>query len=579
MPTIIESLVFEIGIDAKKLKDDAKEANETLRQVEGQSKRAVTESEERARKTEDTFRGVADAIQSLFMKVATAYGGTRLVDMAKDINRNAEAMGFLAENLNLSTTRLEAWQLAAERTGGTAAGMTAQIQKASQVVALAQRGEQIPGGQEFFKQGGTRADLESIDSYLSAVSRILQPYFAPGGDPLQGMTVADKLGINPDALNLLKQGPEYVHALVKELEKEAATNNDLARSAHDVTNAFRETNQALKQVASSLLQELNPTLLEVGKYTKKLIGDTKTALAPGAGPAFLDFVEDWGTGGKGTGMWGKLGVKRTLDIALDGVIDPQTGQPVTDVDPDEPPKKESPVMPPTWQSPVMPPQMTTPLLKSPTSESGSGKNLTDEQVIQKLMGFGWSRNQAIGLAAMVKPESNYNPAAEGDKKDGVYQAYGIAQWHPDRQAEFARVYGKSIRGSSDDEQLAFMNYELTQGKFADIGRQMRGMTDPAEVARLGTKKYEIPAQADYQAEIRANIARQMDILRMGNYATTGARTQAPAIAGGSAVASGTPEVYVNAVTINTQSQDPKGIKREFADNMGNVARQAERGTF
>ena len=54
------------------------------------------------------------------------------------------------------------------------------------------------------------------------------------------------------------------------------------------------------------------------------------------------------------------------------------------------------------------------------------------QVIKQLQDLGWNQAQATGIAANIQAESNFKPDASGDGG----KAYGIAQWHPDRQQEF-----------------------------------------------------------------------------------------------------------------------------------------------
>lgn len=76
--------------------------------------------------------------------------------------------------------------------------------------------------------------------------------------------------------------------------------------------------------------------------------------------------------------------------------------------------------------------------------------------LETFMGYGWTAEQSAGVIGNFWGESGLNPAAVGDGG----QAYGIGQWHPDRQANFARVMGKPIQGSSVGDQLAFANWEL-----------------------------------------------------------------------------------------------------------------------
>jgi hypothetical protein len=115
---------------------------------------------------------------------------------------------------------------------------------------------------------------------------------------------------------------------------------------------------------------------------------------------------------------------------------------------------------------------------------------------------GWNKDQAAGIVASLNAESKLNPGAVGDGG----KAYGIAQWHPDRQANFQSVFGKSIKGSSLEEQLAFVNYELTQGTEQKAGSMLRSAKSAQEAGAIVSKYYERPADVGGQAAVRAAAA-------------------------------------------------------------------------
>jgi len=108
--------------------------------------------------------------------------------------------------------------------------------------------------------------------------------------------------------------------------------------------------------------------------------------------------------------------------------------------------------------------------------------------IKDFMNMGWSRPQATGMVANLMEESALNHKAVGDKG----AAYGIAQWHPDRQRDFEKWAGKSIRESSLAEQRQFVNYELTEGKKAKVGQLLKQQTTFGNSAKVFSDKYEIP---------------------------------------------------------------------------------------
>lgn len=108
------------------------------------------------------------------------------------------------------------------------------------------------------------------------------------------------------------------------------------------------------------------------------------------------------------------------------------------------------------------------------------------------MAKGWTREQAEGLAANLEQESGFKADAEGDGG----QAYGLAQWHPDRQAEFAKKYGKDIRKSTGAEQLEFINHELTRGNEQSAGNSLKTATNAYDAAAIVSRQYERPGVDD-----------------------------------------------------------------------------------
>lgn len=118
---------------------------------------------------------------------------------------------------------------------------------------------------------------------------------------------------------------------------------------------------------------------------------------------------------------------------------------------------------------------------------------------------GWTEAQALGIAANLKQESGFNTDANGDGG----KAYGVAQWHADRQANFQRWAGKPIRQASLEEQLGFVNYELTQGTEKGAGDALKGAADERQAASIVSRQYERPAAADAEAANRGNMAADM----------------------------------------------------------------------
>jgi LysM repeat protein len=108
--------------------------------------------------------------------------------------------------------------------------------------------------------------------------------------------------------------------------------------------------------------------------------------------------------------------------------------------------------------------------------SGNAKIAMDYFVQQ-----GWSPAQAAGLVANLQAESgqNLNPAALNPKE----QAYGIAQWRGSRQRDFAKEMRKPLQGSSLQDQLEFVQWELnnTESRAAQALKSAKTAEDAAAI--------------------------------------------------------------------------------------------------
>jgi len=140
-------------------------------------------------------------------------------------------------------------------------------------------------------------------------------------------------------------------------------------------------------------------------------------------------------------------------------------------------------------------------------------NETRRQAFDYFVSMGWTPAQAAGIVANLVAESNLNPAAVGDGG----QAYGIAQWHPDRQAGFQALIGHPMGGSSLENQLAWVHAEL-QGTEKAAGDILRTCTTAAQAGACVSTRYERPADREGQAVSRASLAESI----LAAYAAPGA---------------------------------------------------------
>lgn len=136
----------------------------------------------------------------------------------------------------------------------------------------------------------------------------------------------------------------------------------------------------------------------------------------------------------------------------------------------------------------------------------SGKNKAS-QAIDFFVSKGYSADEAKAITANLQGESSFDEKAVGDGG----KAYGLAQWHPDRQAQFRKLFNKDIRTATFQEQLEFVDWELRNTHQKAL-REMRKARTLGDKTGAITRHYEIPADITGASAKRAQIA-----MGYGNY--------------------------------------------------------------
>lgn len=95
---------------------------------------------------------------------------------------------------------------------------------------------------------------------------------------------------------------------------------------------------------------------------------------------------------------------------------------------------------------------------------------------------GWTAQDADIILQGLSSESGLDPSIYGHGKEAkgmAQEAYGLAQWHPERQAKFKELYGHDIKSSNMQEQLDFVNWELTHSH-AKAAMALMGATSDSD---------------------------------------------------------------------------------------------------
>lgn len=125
-----------------------------------------------------------------------------------------------------------------------------------------------------------------------------------------------------------------------------------------------------------------------------------------------------------------------------------------------------------------------------------------DQAMTYFQAQGWTRAQAAGIVANLDAESRMEANI---RQIGGGPGYGLGQWEGPRQADFAAFAGHDIRNSTFEEQLAFVQHELT-GTESAAGRRLQQATSASDAGAIVCRFYERPADISGDSAYRAQLA-------------------------------------------------------------------------
>jgi hypothetical protein len=387
------------------------------------------------------------------------------------------------------------------------------------------------------------------------------------------------MGIDQGTMNLLLQGRKELELTIKRQKESTAVTQKQAEAAQKLQTQIVETKQKFTALGNALMLEAAPALerladlfLRLGNWVldnEELVTDFLKVMAVGLGaialitaPINLAVVavlalaagiallwqdyQVWKRGGTSFIDWAKwepeirMATKAItlLGDAIARVIGLKS-QPANNHAPGSGYTQLKDNAPAGWASP---------------GGGEPGGAATGEQIKKYFEGQGWSSAQAAGIAANFMRESVGRTKAPGDGG----HAYGLGQWHSDRQANFAKFAGHSIKSSTLPEQLAFAQYELTHGE-KRAGDALRGATNAGQAGAIVSRMYERPADADGEARLRSSLA----LALAGVGGATGAIAAASPTPAGSGVSSSDSSVtnHIGEIKVYTAATDANGIAR------------------
>lgn len=617
MATIIDSLLVKLGLDSSEFDAKKSKVDKGLKDTGAEAEKTGSKLKKSGKDGADSFENVAKSAA----KFLALIGGTMAVKrfIENQIEANA-ALDRFTQNLDQSANSISAWSNAAELAGGSAEGLQGtmdMLSKSQTELQLTGQSSLIP---YFSALGMSLADTQGKARPVNDLMLDLSDRFSKM-DRTTANNMGRMMGIDQGTMQLLLKGRSEVELMIARQKEYGAVTKQQAEEASRLRNAMVASRQSFEAFGRELLSAATPALekmfaifADFGAWireNKEFVQTFLTIIAVGlagiaaatipinltvaavlalaaAIAALYQDYQTWKRGGESLIDWGKWepGMKKAGDAIkwLRDMLGDMVYRAIAAAD------VLAAVFNRDWERAKFaakefwngngkkygaedapaPPSAPAPAAGSgtvnSTGKSAAGGTKEEQAAMAYFQAQGWSREQAAGLAANIKRESAFRADAVGDNG----KAYGIGQWHPDRQAVFQKVFGKPIQGSTFEEQMAFMQYELTQGNERKAGNLLKGAARADEAAAIVSKHYERPADREGEAAKRGQMALAMlggvpgaSQAAVGAGAGKVAQAATPAAVGGDKSV----ETHIGEIKVYTAATDANGIAKDMGKSL------------
>ena len=439
-----------------------------------------------------------------------------------------KAAGTELNNFNrltgLSTQNVQALGQALAAQGGNAQDALAAMQKIQDLMASPMTGN-VGWFGDVAKLGldpnaiiGAQDTAEALANIAGAFEKMT---------PLNQRLAGQALGFDENTVRLLMKGREEVERQLDSRNKLGIMTGKQVEDAARLTKATSELDQVFTDMGNTIAGELTPAFAEMAEDFTEFYRNNKELIHSGLETFFGAVAKNIEAVAAAMTLMGGMSALKGLKALKDLMNLRKNGLPP--IAPGGPGGSPSPGGRPGG-GPGSPSRMPLlPLFMSPAavafwaSTYSPSLNVGEDDEIAKirmknggadgagpvidyLRSKGINDNLAKGIAANVEAESGFNPNAVGDGG----KAYGLLQWHPSRQADFAAYLGKNIRESTWQEQLDFAVHEVTKGKERANWENVKNAQSPSDAAYSYSKNVIRPGEdketKERRAQERAQIA-------------------------------------------------------------------------
>ncbi len=550
MATVIDSLIVSLGMDSSKFTKGQKEAINSLKNMEAQSGKTANALERNAKNVSQAF----GQLKNELLSVAALYVSFNSIkSFITNTVMQTAALGRMSDKLDMNAKELAQWELAAKHAGGSADSMVDSIRGANDTISklrLGQSSEQLQATYNYAGVGGVDVgNVKSGTDLLLKQADIIKGINEKFGAN-QARMAAEQMGIHESEFQLFKGGSDSVKNQLDAQSDLATQEQKLSQQSEELRKEFDTLSNQTKALGISILHDAMPAIQTFADF----LGSADLQESLDVTILNIKFF------GRVIG-WVAESIKSVIDKLLDSIpggqvikymlSDSLTGIANAESMMEGKGNRDGAIL-------------TKDAKKRLENLDKNPAPVDKNSIVGKLVKMGWTPAQAAGIAGSLQQESaGFDPSAKNEDSG----MYGIAQWDTTRRKKFSEIIGKPIEGSSLDEQLRFMNWELNNSH-KSAGDKIRASKTAEEAAQIHSDKYEKASKTGKWAandeQRRKNAANYLSSYNSANAKNSSQIPMSMQPLGSSSANKNTSvETNINSIVINTKATDANGISAEI----------------
>jgi hypothetical protein len=273
MPTVIDALVLELGLDASKFTPEANKLVDQAKKLEDAAQKSGANVESQSKKIYDLLLNVKRMALSTLGLVLGGRGAVEFVDYITSANA---ATGRLAHTMDVSAGTLRDWQGAFRQIGGTAEGANAALQGLSGEMAnfrLTGQSAMLP----VLSRLGIGLYDQNRNLKTSAQLWLELSDAVSGMDPREATAFLQMIpGANQDMINFALTGRRTMEQFLRDARAARDLTGEDVRAAQEYQRTLGRLKDSADSLGQSLVKMLGPPASAVmGAIGRVLAGEAK----------------------------------------------------------------------------------------------------------------------------------------------------------------------------------------------------------------------------------------------------------------------------------------------------------------